>query len=161
MTVRRVSAGEWERLRELRLQALADSPDAFLITLEESLQQTDADWRDWTTRSATSSVSAVFVDDAFAGMAGGFVQESGDVMLFGMWVAPERRGSGLAEELALAVVEWARGVGVPRVTLWVVRSNGRAHRFYERLGFVPSGRNNVVRDELDDELALALEPEPA
>jgi RimJ/RimL family protein N-acetyltransferase len=150
MRVRRASGDDWERLRDLRLRALADAPDAFLTTLEEACARTDDEWRAW----AESTV--VFVDDGFTGMAGGFVQADGTPMLIGMWVAPERRGSGLAEALAGAVVDWARGLGAPRIVLWVVIGNAPAERLYERVGFVRTGVEAEMRNGRDRELALDL-----
>ena len=150
MDVRRATAEDWEELRDLRLRALEDSPDAFLSTLAEAQARTDDEWREW------GSGGVIFVDDAFGGMAGGFVTDDGDAMLWGMWVAPERRGSELAEALARAVIEWARAEGVPRVVLWVVIGNAPAERFYERLGFRPTGVTARLRNGLDRELALDL-----
>jgi GNAT superfamily N-acetyltransferase len=148
--VRRGTSEDWRELRELRLRALADSPDAFLATLEEAEARSEEDWREW------GSGGVIFVDDAFTGVAGGFVTEEGDAMLWGMWVAPERRGSGLADALARAVIDWARGQGVPRVVLWVVIGNTPAERFYRRLGFTPTGVTAQLRNGLDRELALPL-----
>jgi len=34
--------------------------------------------------------------------------------------------------------------GYSTVTLWVLRDNRRARRFYERAGFVPDGATNVL-----------------
>jgi GNAT superfamily N-acetyltransferase len=150
VVVRRATSEDWRELRELRLRALADSPDAFLTTLAEAQERSDEEWREWASRSV------IFVDDVFDGMAGGFVTEEGDAMLWGMWVAPERRGAGLAEALARAVIDWARGDGRPRVVLWVVIGNVPAERFYERLGFRPTGVTAQLRNGLDRELALPL-----
>jgi GNAT superfamily N-acetyltransferase len=152
MDVRRATAEDWQCLRDLRLRALEESPDAFLATIAEAQARSDEDWRDW----SSGSDGVIFVDEAFGGMAGGFVTDDGDAMLWGMWVAPERRGSGLAEALARAVVEWAREQGVPRVVLWVVIGNVPAERFYERLGFRPTGVTAKLRNGLDRELALDL-----
>src|SRR5262245_35731432 len=107
MAVRRVTRGEWPQLRELRLAALRDAPDAFKTTLTEAEGEPEEAWREWAERSATSDQSAVFVDDAFGGMAGGYVEQPGIVVLFGMWVEPSRRGTGLAEALVDAVAAWA------------------------------------------------------
>jgi GNAT superfamily N-acetyltransferase len=156
MEIRRVRADEWEALRDLRLRALEDAPDAFATTLDEARGDTDEDWRDWCLAAARSDRSAVFVAVDFDGMAGGFVREEGDVLLFGMWVAPERRGSGLADALVEAVLEWSRSLGMPRVALWVVDGNVRAERFYRRLGFEPTGVRKPLRDAFDSELALRL-----
>jgi GNAT superfamily N-acetyltransferase len=150
VTIRRAEAEDWQGLRDLRLRALADSPDAFLATLEEAKARSDEEWRNW------GQDGVIFVAEPFDGMAGGFVTDEGDVMLWGMWVTPERRGSGLAETLARAVIDWARGEGAPRVVLWVVIGNAPAERFYERLGFVATGVTAKLRNGLDRELALDL-----
>ncbi len=73
-----------------------------------------------------------------------------------MWVTPERRGTGLAEALARAVIEWARGLGAPRIVLWVVIGNVAAERFYGRIGFAPTGVELEMRNGRDRELALDL-----
>jgi GNAT superfamily N-acetyltransferase len=150
MVVRRATSEDWRELRALRLRALADSPDAFLATFGEAQARSDDEWQDW------GSSGVVFVDDAFDGMAGGFVTDEGDVMLWGMWVAPDRRGSGLAEALARAVIDWARGERVLRVVLWVVIGNAPAERFYARLGFAPTGVTARLRNGIDRQLALPL-----
>jgi GNAT superfamily N-acetyltransferase len=150
VTIRRAEAEDWQGLRDLRLRALADSPDAFLATLEEAKTRSDEEWRNW------GQDGPIFVAEPFDGMAGGFVTDEGDVMLWGMWVTPARRGSGLAEALARAVIDWARGEGAPRVVLWVVIGNAPAERFYERLGFVATGVTAKLRNGLDRELALDL-----
>jgi ribosomal protein S18 acetylase RimI-like enzyme len=57
------------------------------------------------------------------------------VELISMWVAPHVRGTGAADALVQAVVDWARQIGAIGVRLSVRRANGRAIRFYERMGF--------------------------
>ena|SRR2546421_1641766 len=150
MSVRRALVEDWRELRGLRLRALADAPDAFLTTLAEASARSEDEWREWVENTI------LFADDEFTGMAGGFVQDDGTPMLIGMWVAPERRGTGLAEELARAVIEWARGLGAPRIVLWVVIGNTPAERFYERIGFVPTGVEADLRNGRDRELAFRL-----
>lgn len=56
-------------------------------------------------------------------------------------VAPERFGSGLADQLhEQAVGSWV-AVGAARVELWVLDANIRARRFYERHGWTADGRS--------------------
>ena len=45
MEARRAQAGDWKALRQLRLQALADAPDAFASTLEAEVAYPDEVWR--------------------------------------------------------------------------------------------------------------------
>jgi len=62
---------------------------------------------------------------------------------------------GVGDLLVGAVMNHAELAGSPRVTLWVALGNARARAFYQRMGFVPTGRRQVyVRDG-----ATALEEE--
>ena len=77
-----------------------------------------------------------------------------------MWVSPQARGSGLAEQLVQAVCGAARADGAARVRLWVTDANPRAQAFYERMGFFRTGTRQVVRpeepDHWEEERALDL-----
>jgi len=53
-------------------------------------------------------------------------------------VHPDHRGAGVGSALVRAAVERARTLGCYRVQLTSNVVRGDAHRFYERLGFVPS-----------------------
>ncbi|HEX5436120.1 MAG TPA: GNAT family N-acetyltransferase [Gemmatimonadaceae bacterium] len=58
------------------------------------------------------------------------------VVLNDLFVAPERRGMGVARRLIEAVVAHARSTGAVRIELATQHTNSRALRLYERLGFV-------------------------
>jgi len=61
-------------------------------------------------------------------------------MLISVYVAPEHRGSGLADRMLRQAIEAARtelGAGV--LQLGVHEDNGRAQRFYLRHGFQDTG----------------------
>ena len=65
------------------------------------------------------------------GMAGGHVAD--------LWVAPERRGTGLGPHLLAAVRDcaaWRWGAGFPRLGGYA--SNTRARAFHDRPGFWPN-----------------------
>jgi ribosomal protein S18 acetylase RimI-like enzyme len=57
-----------------------------------------------------------------------------------LYVAPHYHGSGLAQNLMLAVFDAATKAGSRQVFLGVYSGNGRAKRFYSKLGFVEVGR---------------------
>jgi GNAT superfamily N-acetyltransferase len=75
---------------------------------------------------------------------------------FGVYVAQEQSGSGLAA-LGLAVAQtWCRANALPEIMLTVHPENDRARRMYEREGFVPDGARStlghlIYRKRLTDE----------
>src|SRR5687768_3906262 len=149
--IRRVESDDWERLRDVRLRALASDPDAFLETVEDARTLPDERWRE---RARPSEHDVTFVherDDAFDGMVSAFVDDDAEtVHLVGMWVARDLRGSGVARELVGRIIEWSRGHGRVRVVLSVEAGNARAARLYEKCGFV----------EPDTPPPLPYEPHP-
>src|SRR5947208_17197796 len=112
MEVRRVRADEWKAIRQIRLAALAESPDAFGSTLAEERDADEARWRGWITGQGWGGDVATFVAGGagpLLGMATGFRPDDrpDTGWLFAMWVRPERRGQGIGRQLVAAVAEWA------------------------------------------------------
>ena len=64
--------------------------------------------------------------------------------LEGLYVVPERWGTGLADELHGRALELVRALGSPSCKLWVLEDNTRARRFYERRGWRENGETRVV-----------------
>ena len=60
---------------------------------------------------------------------------TGPEWLDGLYVVPERWGSGIAVELHDAALDVVRAAGFEQCHLWVLDDNRRARRFYERLGW--------------------------
>ena len=64
--------------------------------------------------------------------------------LEGLYVVPERWGTGLADSLHDRALDIVRALGSARCHLWVLEENGRARRFYERRGWLENGETRVV-----------------
>jgi GNAT superfamily N-acetyltransferase len=142
LTLRRAELGDEPILRELRLQALSDAPDAFGSTYEKELARTISDWQRW----MSPGVTFILYEPAGARGIVASLRDETDlavVHLMAMWVHPKIRGSGGADGLVAAVVAWAESVGAKLVRLKVIRGNDRARRFYERIGFCPTGIEEV------------------
>jgi ribosomal protein S18 acetylase RimI-like enzyme len=139
IAVRALTLQEWPLLRDVRLRALADAPDAFGRTFEEERGRPDAEWEAQLARSvrSDSTLTAVAERD---GEAVGFVHAQVDAdepptaELFGMWVAPAARRSGAGRALVDAIAAWARSRGAVRLVLNVTEGNTAAERLYERAG---------------------------
>jgi ribosomal protein S18 acetylase RimI-like enzyme len=145
--VRRIRAGEWREYRELRLEALKDTPLAFTEQYETSVRRPDEFWQDRTRRAATDKAVAGFVavnGDHFTGKTTCLIEpditDHVSAQIVGVYVQPGSRGDGTADRLCEAAVGWAlREAGADRVRLFVLDANERARRFYQRIGFVLTG----------------------
>ncbi len=143
--LRVLSPEDWELWRDIRLRALADSPEAFGATLTE-WQSADQDrWRQRLS-AVPFNVVAVVSDEVVGQASGTPLDDEQRVELISMWVAPSARGSGVADALVAAVRDYAERAGAIAVRLSVRRFNERAIGMYERAGF-------VLADESGDEPA--------
>jgi ribosomal protein S18 acetylase RimI-like enzyme len=158
--VRRVRAEDWRQSREIRLEALKDTPIGFGERYEDAYARPEQGWRERAKTSAESAQTALFVaiDETgrFVGTAGVFTksdepQDRPAMTIYGVYVTPSHRGAsrGVASLLFDAVVRWAREAGGAReIRLSVHEENDRAHAFYRRYGFVDTGeRIPYILDE--------------
>lgn len=146
MEVRQARAADWETLRDLRLRALADAPDAFASTLEKEAAFPERVWRQRAEGEVGSASFIAYVDGAGIGMARIFTEADapGRMHLVGMWVAPRHRRRGVAQTLVEHAVRWAEERRASEVILWVVDRNLPARRLYERAGFQPTGERQPL-----------------
>jgi GNAT superfamily N-acetyltransferase len=152
--VRRAVIGDEAVLRELRVQALTDSPGAFSSTLERELARTTEDWRRWMMPGVTFLLEA---EGEARGLVAGMrdANDAAVVHLMAMWVHPKYRGTGGADTLVESVKSWAGEVGAGEVRLNVVESNARAARCYEKAGFRSTGKKGVVEKTGDVEIEMS------
>ena len=140
--VRSIEAHEWERLREIRLEALADTPTAFITTLDEARAFPDSVWIDRASAGASGEDqrTVLAIDGAdTVGMSVGLFRphaRSGVVPIVSVYVSPRARRDGTGTRLMQDLEAWARTKGASMTSLWVVDTNEVARRFYERLGYV-------------------------
>ncbi len=133
--IREVGADDWEAMRDVRLAALRDAPQAFASTYEREVAFTEADWQRRIVGGGSFLAHAPELGAASVGIAGGFETAPGTIELVSMWVRPQARGHGIGQALVQAVIGWARARGASRVHLWVTENNGHARLLYERCGF--------------------------
>jgi RimJ/RimL family protein N-acetyltransferase len=124
---------DWRRWRDLRLEALQDTPIGFMELYADAALLNDEEWR---TRWARPGVRVMaYEGEEPLGMAGGFLSEEGDPVLFGVYVRPAHRGGEVLAALVAAVQQWAPSP----LVLDVHEDNHRACRAYQKLGFVLTG----------------------
>lgn len=139
--IRRIRPGDGPRIRELRLEMLADTPIAY----GESLQTASADplerWLAQAERNAVGCEHATFVaekDDRFVGTAGGLT-DGERTFVVSVYIAPDHRGQRILAGLIDAVAAWSLASGRSELVLEVAAENPRAIAAYDRLGFRLTG----------------------
>jgi GNAT superfamily N-acetyltransferase len=136
VTVREMTMKEWQLLRDTRLEALQDAPDAFGSTYDEETVLAEEDWQHTISRGGTFLAYISGAEETEpAGVVCGLQERPGTVELTHMWVRPQTRGDGVGEALVAAVVDWAIARNAASVHLWVFETNVYARTLYERCGF--------------------------
>ena len=164
LKVRLLEAHDVASYRELRLEGLKSHPEAFSSSWEYEATK-PVSW--WTERLEMNTVFGGWVDRSpLVGVAGLRVHGEAKLrhksVLWGMYVRPEARGTGLAAALVQQVVEHARTL-VEEICLSVVASNAGACRLYRAAGFQEYGlerRAIKVGREYYDELLMTLPLNP-
>lgn len=149
-TVRRLRAADWKQWKALRLRAVAESPNAFSMTLEDETARSDAEWADVvarTVRHPRGNLWFAEISEEAVGMMFGRITEDRRLLELGaMWVAPEARRIGAGRLLLDAAFEWARDSGATEADLWVTEANESAVAFYEATGFKPTRETKALRE---------------
>lgn len=155
----RAAEDDWCGVRELRLRALADAPDAFAATLAGERDQPEAFWR---ARLASPRAVTLVATDGGAHVGLIVVADVDDETagIYAVWVAPAARGRGVGDALLAAAIDEARRRGRARAVLDVGVANAPARALYRRHGFAPTGRRSCLpapREHVEEEeLALDL-----
>lgn len=142
VTVERLDADGWRALREVRLAALRDSPQAFWASWKDEHRYAPDDWVRFTRTVAWFvAVQDVTPGRPSVGLVGCLQRAEfpDEPEVIGMWVSPGERGTGAADLLIGAAHGWALSEGATSIALWVVDGNERARRFYQRHGYRSTG----------------------
>lgn len=143
--VRETVTGDWQALRDIRLEALHDAPAAFGSTYEREALRDEAHWRDRISRGGTflAYLPDLGASDP-AGLIGSYREDPVTVELVSMYVRPRARGRGVGEALVATVIDWATERQATTVHLWVTETNAPARALYERCGFALTGEQQPL-----------------
>jgi ribosomal protein S18 acetylase RimI-like enzyme len=130
--------------KTVRLRALKEAPYAFGSTYAKESQFADSEWQTRVERmNGHKGIGFLAMDGEDAcGIVGSFLDQDDPTRahLISMWTAPSHRQQGIGRLLVREVIEWARSRNAHTVVLMVTSNNEPAIQFYERLGFIRTGR---------------------
>lgn len=147
--IREVGADGWQAMRDIRLAALRNAPDAFASTYEREAAFAEADWQRRITGGGNFLAYAPELGTAPAGIVGGFETAPATIELVSLWVRPHARGHGIGQALVETVIGWARSKSFSRVHLWVAENNDHARLLYERCGFSPTAERQPLPSNME------------
>lgn len=166
INVRVLGEDDWAEYREVRLLALQESPESFIASYEDEVAEDEQFWRDRMNRSDRFLAER---DDQALGIVSLGVhseeEQIGDV--FGLYVAPEGRNTGVSWNLVKAAATKAAEKGYVQLYYWAGSENGRAIAFAVNFGFRPTGDRRPTRVENNEEfgqeevaMVLSLQSDP-
>ncbi len=134
--------------RDIRLEALKGNPEAFGSTFEIENAQ-PLSW--FSARLGSSELLGAFCDAELVAIAEFAVQQGQKMahkgILWGMYVRPDARRTGIGRRLVEAIIDLARH-RVELIQLAVVRDNEHARRLYASLGFREYGvETNALKQD--------------
>jgi GNAT superfamily N-acetyltransferase len=162
ITVRVLDVSEWSLYRDLRLRALAESPSSFTATLAEEADRDEQFWRDRMTRSHRLLAERGPTPQGIVSI-GPYKEDPSAAEVFGLYVVPEARGTGVSWRLVEAAAALAIQQAYRQLYYWVGTDNGRAVGFAQNFGFRGTDYRRPSRSsdlEPGEEIAMVLSLEP-
>ncbi len=170
VTIRTAGPADTERLRELRLEALGNAPQAFSSDQATAALEPLASWVERLERyqqGINETMSVAAAEEQLVGMAGIFRDPRPKIRhaatIYGVYVNPEWRGMHIAEKLVRANLAWAASHEVMFVRLGVITVNASAIQCYLRCGFSVYGVEPMsicYEERYYDELMMGVQIEP-
>lgn len=146
ITYRFMSVADVVIYRELRLRGLKEHPEAFLESYEDAvtwpLERFERFFGDggW--------IVGAFAKSMLVGMSGLYRHEGSKVAhkgtVWGVYVAPEARGHGIARTAITMLIQEAAKAGIEQVHLSADMNNPFSVSLYKALGFEPYGTEKHI-----------------
>lgn len=142
LLIQTIQSSDATTLKDIRLRALKDSPNAFGSVYEEEANQPASFWQgliDGLQPDSGNIGLFLMKQTDPVGLIFGFDRGQETASLGGMWIDPAFRQLGYASTLIQTIIDWARQSGKTYIQLWHVEGNMAAERLYEKCGFHPTG----------------------
>lgn len=144
IVIREANPADARQFRQLRLDALQNSPIAFTADYQRNLNHPPKHWEDLLTMQADEST--IFLaehEENLMGMTGiargGSPKTRHGAWIWGVFVRTDWRGMHIAGELIRSCFAWARARKIVLAKLGVAVVNTPAINCYERCGFKTYG----------------------
>ena len=164
MLIRLLEPKDASSFQSLRLRALRESAASFASSYEEEVDRSIDAIEDQLATRDDRGIFGAFDGEQLVAVAGlgreSLRKLSHKAFLWGVYVAPEARGTGVGRMLITAALDFARSVpGVRQVNLTVNADSTAAIGMYRSLGFREFGLERdslMIGDDVFDEVHMSL-----
>lgn len=138
--IRPVYPDDWEKFRDIWLEATKNDPEAFRDSHDDLAERTEAEWREATQEyplegKKNTTLTAEDSKGNVIGMTNFFKVEEGLAQGYGAYANPKYRGTGLIDKLWDKREEHLRQAGFREIQLVVSEHRTTAMEKYRQLGF--------------------------
>ncbi|MBN1151534.1 GNAT family N-acetyltransferase [candidate division WOR-3 bacterium] len=154
--IRRIREEDWQIYRNIRLDAMKESPMAFSTTYQDAQKRDDRTWKEQVHSAVSGSERCTYLafdGDKAIGVASIYgTDEEGVGELIQVWVSPDYRGTSTAFDLIKTVLDWASRENYKSILAIVRKDNEKAVNFYIKFGFEKidkSKENYCLLKEID------------
>ncbi len=136
MKITSLPISRWLDYKNLYLESISNSPQAFLWSKEEISSKEDSDWQE----RINNMFFAINDNGKLIGMAGFYCEEKKKLAhianIVRVYVSPEYRGKGIGKKLLLTVIENIKSKPeIKKIQLGVITTQISAYNLYKSVGF--------------------------
>jgi ribosomal protein S18 acetylase RimI-like enzyme len=153
---------QWQRYREIRLEALREEPQAFGSSYAEMEQRSDTYWQERLADAAQGETSRLLFaqeGERLIGMIGAFYDETQEnAHIISVYVSKAARGKGVGKALMASILsELGKKAGMRNVVLGVNQEQTAAVALYRQFGFEVASELEEVQGDGKEHRGYVME----
>jgi ribosomal protein S18 acetylase RimI-like enzyme len=146
MEIYKLSPTDWEKFKELRLEALKKNSEAFGSSYKESIKKPDEEWKEKLV-DPKSHIFAARDGDDLIGIAAAYQEEGEKIKhiayIWGVYVRDTHRKKGIGRQLMETILSTLKAnPEIEKANLNVNTRQAGAVKLYESLGFSITGTSH-------------------
>lgn len=159
----KLRVGEWPLYKQIRVEAVTDSPQAFGSNRDQQLAHPDSFWQQRLEEAERGEQQWLLFARSgkdLVGMIGAYGEEETpqEATVISVYVTPSARGKGISTLLMRAILDELKKAGIHKVWIGVNIQQKAALHLYQKTGFVVerTEHNRMGDGEFHDEYLMSM-----